>query len=240
MAPEIKVVNTVSFRMEKELHSWRVVCIASEFFPSAVAYIPQAYMDQRHPRMRNTALLALDKDKIDAASMNQVKAYLERNLQQEGVRVMGSNSQVDRRVSIDQHMLMIYVFLLVMSGIIVVVGGLGLATTMSLNVMERRREMGVIRAIGAITSTIGLIIFTEGIVVGILSWALAALAAWTVSKFVGDSLVRLMFHSNLDFLFQLQGLLIWLALSVFFSAVASFLPAWSASQITVREALAYE
>jgi hypothetical protein len=68
----------------------------------------------------------------------------------------------------------------------------------------------------------------------VLSWALAA---WPVSKVLGDALVRLAFHSNLAFLFQLQGLFIWLAVSVLFSVVASFLPAWSASQITVREAL---
>jgi putative ABC transport system permease protein len=111
---------------------------------------------------------------------------------------------------------------------------------MSLNVMERRREMGVIRAIGASSSTVWLIIVTEGVVVGVLGWALASLAAWPVSKFVGDTLVRLMFNSTLDFLFQLQGLFIWLAVSVFISAVASFLPAWSASKITVREALTYE
>jgi putative ABC transport system permease protein len=228
--------------MGKELTPWRVAGIAREFFPAPVAYIPQAFLDKdkRHPGMRNSVFLALDKDKTDPASINRVKANLERNLQQEGVRILGSTSQADRRISIDQHMLMIYVFLLIMSGIIVVVGGLGLATTMSLNVMERRREIGVIRAIGARPSTVWFIIVTEGVVVGVLSWALAALGAWPVSKVVGDALVKLMFHSHLDFLFQLQGLLGWLALSVFFSAVASFLPAWSASQITVREALTYE
>ena len=97
-----------------------------------------------------------------------------------------------------------------------------------------------LRAIGARPLTVRLIFITEGVVVGVLSWALAALAAWPVSKIAGDALVRLVFHSKLDFLFQLQGLFIWLAVSVFFSAAASFLPAWSASQITVREALAYE
>jgi putative ABC transport system permease protein len=195
-------------------------------------------MDQRHPGMRNSAFLALGK--TDLASVNRVKADLERNLQQEGVRILGSTTQADRRFAIDQHMLMIYVFLLVMSGVIVVVGGLGLATTMSLNVLERRREMGVIRAIGARPSTVWLIVVTEGVVVGALSWALAAFAAWPLSKVLGDAMVRLAFHSKLDFLFQLQGLFAWLAVTVFVSTVASFLPAWSASQITVREALAYE
>jgi putative ABC transport system permease protein len=240
MDPLMKVGSTVSFRMGPDQTSWRVVGIAREFFPAPVAYVPQAFMDQRHPGMRNTAFLSLDKDKTDAASINQIKADLERNLQLEGISVLGSSTQADRRIGIDQHMLMIYVFLVIMSGIIAGVGGLGLATSLSLNVMERRREMGVIRAMGARASTVWLIIVTEGIVVGVLSWALAALAAWPVSKVLGDSLVRLMFHSNLEFLFQLQGLFIWLAVSIFFFAIASFLPAWSASQITVREALAYE
>jgi putative ABC transport system permease protein len=235
----MKVGSIVFFRMGPELTSWHVVGIAREFFFSPpVAYIPQAFMDQRHPGMRTNAFLVLDK--TDSASINSVKDNLERSLKQEGVRILGSTSQADFRFAVDQHMLMIYVVLVVISGIIMAVGGLGLATTMSLNVMERRREMGVIRAIGARSSTVWLIIVTEGVVVGVLSWALAALAAWPVSKFVGDALVRLMFNSTLDFLFQLQGLFIWLAVSVCFSAVASFLPAWSASKITVREALTYE
>jgi putative ABC transport system permease protein len=235
-SPEIKVGSTLSFRMGPELTSWRVVGIAREPFPPAVAYIPQAFMDQRHPGMRTNALLAL----ADTASMNSVKDHLERSLEQEGVHILGSNAKADFRVGVDAHMLMIYVFLVVMSGIIVVVGGLGLATTMSLNVMERRREIGVIRAIGARPSTVWLIIVAEAVAVGVLSWALAALAAWPVSKVVGDALVKLAFHSKLESLFQLQGLFIWLAVSVLFSAAASFLPARSASQITVREALAYE
>jgi putative ABC transport system permease protein len=234
---QMKVGSIVSFRMGPELTSWHVVGIAREFFFSPpVAYIPQAFMDQRHPGMHTNAFLVLDK----TVSINSVKDNLERSLKQEGVRILGSTSQVDFRFAIDQHMLMIYVILVVISGIIMAVGGLGLATTMSLNVMERRREMGVIRAIGARSSTVWLIIVTEGVVVGVLSWALAALVAWPVSKFVGDALVRLMFNSALDFVFQLQGLFIWLIVSVCFSAVASFLPAWSASKITVREALTYE
>jgi putative ABC transport system permease protein len=238
-SPQVKVGSIVSFRMGRELTLWHVVGIAREFFFSPpVAYIPQAFVDRRHPGMRTNAFLVLDK--TDSVSINSVKDNLERSLKQEGVRIVGSTSQADFRFAVDQHMLMIYVVLVVISGIIMAVGGLGLATTMSLNVMERRREMGVLRAIGARSSTVWLIIVTEGVVVGVLSWALAALAAWPVSKLVGDALVRLMFNSTLDSFFQLQSSFIWLAVSVCFSAVASFLPAWSASKITVREALTYE
>ena len=65
-------------------------------------------------------------------------------------------------------MLMIYVFLIVMSGVLAGVGGLGLMTTMSLNVLERRREMGVLRAIGATPAAVWAIVVAEGAVIGAL------------------------------------------------------------------------
>jgi len=85
-----------------------------------------------------------------------------------------------------------------------------------------------------------LMIVAEGIVIGLLSWTIAALLAWPVSKAIGDSLVQVMFRSGLDFTFEPLGLVIWLLVSISLSGIASFLPAWRASRITVREALAYE
>jgi putative ABC transport system permease protein len=131
-------------------------------------------------------------------------------------------------------------FLIVMSAIVGGVGGLGLMTTMSLNVLERRREMGVMRALGATPRIVWLMIVAEGVVIGVLSWIIAALLAWPISKAIGDFLVKVMFRSGLDFTFEPLGLVIWMIVSIGLSAVASFLPAWRASRITVREALAYE
>ena len=174
----------------------------------------------------------------DAISL--VKSDLDRNLEREGVRARGSSSKAERRFGFDQHMLMIYVFLIVMSAIIGGVGGLGLMTTMSLNVFERRREMGVMRALGATPRIVWLMVVAEGVVIGVLSWAIAALLAWPISKAIGNLLVRMLLHGGLDFTFEPWGLLIWMVVSIGLSALASFLPAWKASRVTVREALAYE
>jgi putative ABC transport system permease protein len=113
-------------------------------------------------------------------------------------------------------------------------------TTMSLNVLERRREMGVLRAIGATPRIVWAMVVAEGLVIGLLSWAIAALLAWPVSKVVGNTIVRVMFRSGLDFTFEPVGLVVWLLITVALSAAASFVPAWRASRATVREALAYE
>jgi putative ABC transport system permease protein len=189
-------------------------------------------------RMVNRIGLSLDKPDSDSISL--LRADLDRNFEQQGVRARSSTSKAESRFAFDQHMLMIYVFLIVMSTIIGGVGGLGLMTTMSLNVIERRREMGVMRALGATPKTVWLMVVAEGIVIGLLSWTIAALLAWPVSKLVGDFIVKVVFRSGLDFTFEPLGLLIWIVVSISLSAAASFLPAWKASRVTVREALAYE
>lgn len=232
----MRVGETVVLRMAGGETTARVVGVAREAFSPAVAYIPLSSISQ--PQMVNSLRLALENPDADVVST--IKADLDENLEREGVRARGSVSQAESRFGFDQHMLMIYVFLIVMSAIIGGVGGLGLMTTMSLNVFERRREMGVMRALGATPRIVWVMVVAEGVVIGVLSWAIAGLLAWPISKAIGDVFVKVLFRGGLDFTFEPLGLLIWIIVSVVLSAVASFLPAWRASRVTVREALAYE
>ncbi|HEY2963996.1 MAG TPA: FtsX-like permease family protein [Pyrinomonadaceae bacterium] len=233
---KLRVGQTASLQIGGVEKSWHVVGIAREAFSPAVGYVWLSAMQQL--AMVNSLRLALDR--TDEDSIEAVKASLDRNLEAAGVRARGGSSKAENRFGFDQHMLMIYVFLIVTSGIVGGVGGLGLMTTMSLNVLERRREMGVLRAIGATPRIVWLMVIAEGLVIGVLSWFIAALLAWPVSKLVGDTLMSVVFRSGVDFAFEPLGLVIWLLVSVALSAVASFVPAWRASRATVREALAYE
>jgi putative ABC transport system permease protein len=234
--PQMRVGQTVSLQIGAMVKDWRVVGIAREAFsPSAVGYVPLSSVQGGLVNSLRLSLNRTDEDSIAA-----VKADLDRNLEQQGMRARSSGSKAENRFAFDEHMLMIYVFLIVTSTIIGCVGGLGLMTTMSLNILERRREMGVLRAIGATPRTVALLVVAEALVIGVLSWAIAALLAWPVSKLIGDTLIGVLFHSALDFTFEPLGLVIWLLVSIGLSAVASFVPAWRASRTTVREALAYE
>ncbi len=235
---QMRVGQTVSLQIGGVAKSWRVVGVAREAFSPAIGYVPLSVLQQQQSRGVNSLRFALDR--TDEDSIAAVKADIDRRLEQNGVRARGGSSKAENRFGYDQHMLMIYEFLIVMSTIIGGVGGLGLMTTMSLNVLERRREMGLLRAIGATPRMVWLMIVAEGVVIGVLSWAIAAVLAWPVSKLVGDAFVGMLFHAGLDFTFEARGLVIWLLVSVALSAVASFLPAWRASRRTVRESLAYE
>ncbi len=192
---KLRVGETVVLRIGLAETSWHVVGIAREAFSPAVAYIPQSFIQKLHPGMVNNVRLALDNTDPDAISA--VRANLDRSLERQGVRARGSSTKAESRFGFDQHMLMIYVFLIVMSAIIGGVGGLGLMTTMSLNVFERRREMGVMRALGATPRVVWLMVVAEGVVIGVLSWAIAAVLAWPVSKVLGDLMVRMLFTERI-------------------------------------------
>lgn len=130
-------------------------------------------------------------------------------------------------------------FLLAMAVLLAVVGGLTLMGTMSINVIERTREIGVMRAIGASNRSILRLVVGEGLVVAGAGWLLAAplspLAGLALSNAFGQEFL----HVPLEYDYSWAGLGLWLLLVFVVAAVSSFLPAWNASRLTVRQVLSY-
>ncbi len=243
MNPRIKVgklikLNIGNDRFGTQSREWRVVGISREAFSPPIAYIPKTYFIASHPDMSNSINLVLDRP--GDAAMNAVKADFDRNLTQQGIHARGAYGKEESREVIDEHIVMIYVFLIIMACLIGGVGGLGLATTVSLNVLERRREMGVLRAIGATPRTVWLIVVGESVMVGLMSCVLAVALAYPASKGIGDLLVGMVLRSVLDFRFDPNGIWIWFALTLVLTIMASFAPAWHASRSSVRDAIACE
>ena len=154
---QMRVGRTVTLRIGGVEKEWRVVGLAREAFAPATGYVPLGSMSQ--PQLVNSLRLSLDQTNED--SLEAVRANLDRGLEQQGMRARSSSTTSETRFIFDQHMLMIYVFFIVMAAIVGAVGGLGLMTTMSLNVLERRREMGVLRAIGATPRIVWLMVISE-------------------------------------------------------------------------------
>jgi putative ABC transport system permease protein len=179
-------------------------------------------------------------DQRDVETVVQVSRRLESKFAETGLDVYGSIRMADYRKVIEDHLLVLSTFLVLMSVLVLLVGGLGLASTMSINILERTREIGVLRAIGASSSSILKIIVAEGAIIGALSWALAIIIAWPVSAFVSYTFGMTFFEAPLRLAVSVSGIILWLAISIGFSALASLYPAWSATQLTVRQILAYE
>jgi putative ABC transport system permease protein len=144
------------------------------------------------------------------------------------------------RYAIDQHFLMLYAFFLLMAAVLGVVGGLGLMTSTSLNVLERRRELGVLRAIGATPVAIGTIVIAEAVFVAVTAWVAALIAGWGLTIGLDRLLSTIFFPDGLDVAIAPLGIAGWLALSTLLAVVSSIVPAITASRKSIREAVSYE
>ncbi len=131
-------------------------------------------------------------------------------------------------------------FLLFLAVLTALVGSIGLTGTMSMNVLERTREIGILRAIGASDQTLMNMILVEGMLIGLISYVLGALLAFPISKLLADSISLAVFDAPSNFGFTPLGFGIWLGLVIVLSFAASVIPARNATRLTVREVLAYE
>jgi putative ABC transport system permease protein len=96
------------------------------------------------------------------------------------------------------------------------------------------------RAIGATNGAVLRIVLAEGVLIGLLSWAIGALLALPMSKLINNAVGQVFEAPGLSFTFPIAGVLLWLGIVVVLAGLASFLPAWSAARVTVRDVLAYE
>jgi len=131
-------------------------------------------------------------------------------------------------------------FLLFLAGLTALVGSIGLTGTMSMNVMERTREIGVMRAIGASNNILMKMVIVEGTLIGLLSWLFSCILAFPISKLMGDSINLALFDAPSHFALTPTGFLLWLGAVILLSVLASVMPARNASRLTIREVLAYE
>jgi putative ABC transport system permease protein len=120
------------------------------------------------------------------------------------------------------------------------VGSIGLMGTMSMNVLDRTREIGVMRAIGASDRSVTGLVIVEGVLIGLISWLTGTVLSIPIGKVMSDVVTHAIFEAPSRFTFSLIGPAAWLAVVIVLSILASVVPARSAARITIREALAYE
>ncbi len=146
----------------------------------------------------------------------------------------------DARAAIEDHLLMVASFLGVMGQLMIIVGGLALASTMGMTVLERTREIGVLRAIGAPHRAIFSIVQVEGLTIALLGWALGIPLSVPMSVMLGRAFSRIMLPVEVSYLPDVRGVAVWFAVALVVSVVACALPARRAMRIPTRAALAYE
>jgi putative ABC transport system permease protein len=163
----------------------------------------------------------------------------ERALDEAGMGVERSMPLDRLHTAMVGHVEVPVMMLIAASVLLALIGGLGLASMMTVNVLERTRELGVMRAVGAVPAVILKVIVGEGVFVAAMSWFLAVLLSLPLTRAIGLRAGQ-MFGAPLPFTISVIAGIAWLGLVLVIAAAASAAPASRASRLVVREALAYE
>jgi putative ABC transport system permease protein len=174
------------------------------------------------------------------AEVRRIADGLQQTFQAQGMKVRSTDTTQSARESADSQYGILTAMLLVLALIVAIVGGVGLTGSLAISVVERTREIGVLRAIGARSRTISGMFLVEALLQGLLSWAVAVPLAFALGRPLANALGRVMFSADLAYRFDAPAVGIWLGAILAISALASVLPARRAARISVRQSLAYE
>jgi len=131
-------------------------------------------------------------------------------------------------------------FLLSVAAISLLVGGIGIANTMYTSVLERTKEIGVMKAIGAQNKDIMMIFLIESGLLGLIGAIVGVILGFSISKTIEyiaiNSLNTTLLQAAAPF-YLIAGCL---AFGFLIGAISGTLPAWQASKTNVVDALRYE
>jgi putative ABC transport system permease protein len=245
---DVQVGDRITLAIEGTETTWHVTGICTPQMVGAGEPAPEqpmAYVSHPHladvlgePGRVNRAAVALPKHDVDY--QNEMKRVLEDHLAAADLNLRHVETNAKIRAQVENLTKPLLLMLTAMAGLFAVVGGLSLTGTMSLNVLERTQEIGIIRAVGASSRIVMQIVIVEGVFVGLVSWLLACLLAHPQSKLMSVMVGINFIKVPLDFAFATGGIGLWLLIAVMLSVFASYLPARNASRIAVKEALVYE
>jgi len=241
----VGVGDTVTFHLGVEGDTaWQVVGLLFDPIITRSAHVPRSVLLRELGDLNRAATIWIQTEQTDAASESAVARalrdfYREQNLPLDAVSVFNQDTASQIVANVLGQIDIIVTLLAVMAVVIGVVGSIALSGVLSLNVLERRREIGVLRAIGASGRAIATLFVGEGLLLGWLSW----LIALPLSIPAGLGMVRgLSAALNGELIYQYTplGALLWFGVITVLATFASWLPARAASRISVRESLVYE
>jgi putative ABC transport system permease protein len=124
-----------------------------------------------------------------------------------------------------------------MTAIIAIIGAIGVINTLTLNILERRREIGVLRSLGGSNERLVQIFLTEGLFLGLLGFVVGLILGYPLAQLLCGFIGQAAFP--VDFVFQLQMVISTFIFALLLTTAASLGPALGAARIKIGQTLRY-
>lgn len=239
--PNLKPGDSIRLKVYGKEDDWVVVGIFQ--FPNqegTIGYANYEYLSQLSNQANQSFSYRVLLDNHDPENQKIMSEKLDHHFRELGFQLREAKTGKSTMQRASEDLDILIAFLLIMAVLTASVGSIGLAGSMSMNVIERTREIGIMRSIGAIDKKIMEMVIIEGAVIGGISWFLGAIVSIPITYLLSNIISVTIFNSPIQVIFTWTGYTLWLMLVLALSVVASILPARNAARLTIREVLAYE
>jgi putative ABC transport system permease protein len=239
--PNLQPGDPLLLKINGREEMWEVIGIFKFVGREGVlAYMPFEYSSQVLDLANRSFSFRVVTLQHDRAYQDLMAERLDHFFREQGFKVRKAESGLASLDTASESLDTLVVFLLIMAILTAIVGAMGLAGTMGMNVLERTREIGIMRAIGADDSAVMRTVIGEGFVIGSISFVLAIVLSIPFTYLLSTIVSLAVFETPIDVVFTYLGYAIWFGLVLLLSVVGSILPARNAARLTIREVLAYE
>jgi putative ABC transport system permease protein len=239
--PDLEIGDTIPVKFLGKEQDWEIIGIFQFIgLEGVIAYAPYEYIS-RETNLANRSfsyrIVTIEHDREYQEFMaEELDAYF----RDQGFHVQQTTPGLSSLDKAAESLDILITFLLIMALLTATVGSMGLTGTMSMNVLERTREIGIMRSIGATDREIIRMVIVEGMLIGLISFGLAIIMAVPFTYLLSSIISNAIFETPITVEFTYLGYVIWLGLVILLSSLASVLPAQNAARLTIREVLAYE
>ena len=202
-------------------------------------YAPQEAIFQTTPKYNTGRDLLVRTHTTSPAQTEAVLTQLKETFEGRHWTINDTETIHEVRSFFDNFFAQYIPMLLALAVVVAMVGGIGLMGALSISVVERTKEIGVMRAIGAKTSVIMGMFVLEGVLQGLLSWVVAVPISFALGQPLASVMGQSLFDMNLDYQYNYSAVFIWLLAVLLISILASIMPARNATSISVQESLTY-
>jgi putative ABC transport system permease protein len=239
--PNLQAGDQLKLKINGQEDEWTVVGIFRFISrDQIIGYATYDYISELLNLPKQAFSYRIVTDEHTLEYQKQMSATIDKYLRDRGYHVSETQAGLSTLETASESLAILINFLLIMALLTALVGSIGLTGTMGMNVMERTREIGVMRAIGATDGQLMRTVMVEGMIIGLISWFLGAIFSFPITFLLSRIISLAIFNSPSQFVLNPMGFIIWLGLVLILSAIASVLPARSAARLTIREVLAYE
>lgn len=171
--------------------------------------------------------------------VNSVSAQLRDQFEAGDMKVFYSQTEFEVRQQATGQFGIVISMLLALALTIAVAGGVGLMGILSVSVIERAREIGVLRSIGARSRAIRGMLIIEGVLQGALSWGLSVTVSLLLARSVVGAMGSAIFKVDLSYQYSWAAVGMWLVIALMVATLASILPARNATRVIAHDSLRY-